>query len=269
MRTRWGYGAYGPTKKEFTGPATGRRAVTDFAPDPAARGPHRDVLMSLVHSCGITGSAASHIRSEFVEPYRQAHSKTKDTEVLISVVGRCADNRHPFAYLSVPLTTGRSFIELLARRDGAPVDPERVRNDRNSAVAHNRRRAHEAAARLRAILSGMVIDPSRFADVPGWEQADYHAFWVMVIEQYSEKIFFLDGWQYSVGCTIEFGTAVQLGLPMLTNHLAPLDAVTGKRLVLAAIDEYAAAGLDTEPLREALSIAENAAAEVQSAGEAD
>ena len=243
--------------------------MTDFAPDLASLGPHRDVLMSLVHGCGITGPDASHIRSEFVKPYQQAHSKTEDTEVLLSVVERCADNRHPFAYLSVPLTTGRAFIESLARRDGAPVDPERVRADRNITVAHNRRRAYEAAARLRASLSGMVIDPSRFADVPGWEQADYHTFWIMVIEQYAEKIFFLDGWQYSVGCTIEFGTAVQLGLPMLTNHLTPLDAATGKKLVLAAIDEYSAAGLDTEPLRDALSIAENAATEVQSAGEAD
>ena len=225
--------------------------MTDFVPDPAAGGPHRDVLMSLVHSCGITGPDAGHIRSEFVEPYRQAHSKTGDTEVLLSVVARCADNRRPFAYLSVPLTTGRAFIELLARRDGAPVDPERIRADRNSTVAHNRRRAYEAAARLRAVQSGMVIDPSRFADVPGWEQADYHTFWIMVIEQYAEKIFFLDGWQYSVGCTIEFCTAVQLGLPMLTNRRTPFDEATGKRLVLAAIDEYAAAGLDTEPLRDA------------------
>ena len=238
--------------------------MTDFAPDPAARGPHRDVVTSLVHSCGITGPDASHIRSEFAEPYRRAHNRTEDTAVLLSVVGRCADDRHPFAYLSVPLTTGRTFIELLARHDGAPVDPERVRADRNSAVAHNRRRAYEAAARLRAILSGMVIDPSRFADVPGWEQPDYHAFWIMAIEQYAEKIFFLDGWQYSVGCTIEFGKAIQLGLPMLTNQFAPLDAAAGRKLVLAAIDEYVAAGLDPEPLRDALSTAENAASEVQS-----
>jgi hypothetical protein len=243
--------------------------VTDSAPDPAARGPHRDVVMSLVHSCGITGPDADHIRSEFVEPYRRADSKTQDTEVLLSVVARCADNRHPFAYLSVPLTTGRAFIELLARRDSVPVDPERVRADRNSAVAHNRRRAYQTAARLRGILPGMVIDPSRFADVPGWEQADYHTFWIMVIEQYAEKIFFLDGWQYSVGCTIEFGTAVQLGLPMQTNHLEPFDAATGKRLVLAAADEYAAAGLDSDPLRAALSIAENAGDGMRSARSAD
>jgi hypothetical protein len=226
--------------------------MTDFAPDPAARGPHRDVVMSLVHSCGITGPDADHIRSEFAEPYRQAHNRMEETAVLLSVVGRCADNTHPFAYLSVPLTTGRAFIELLARHDGAVVDPERVRSDRNRAVANNRRRAHEAAARLRAILSGMVIDPSRFADVPGWE-----------------KIFLLDGWQYSVGCTIEFGTAIRLGLPILTNHLAPLDAATGRKLVLAAIDEYAAAGLDPEPLRDALSIAESASSGVQSAWGAD
>ncbi len=253
-----------PANTEFRDPATGRRAMTDFAPDPAARGPHRDVVTSLVHSCGITGPDAGHIRSEFAEPYRQAHNSTEDTAVLLSVVGRCADDRHPFAYLSVPLTTGHAFIELLTQHNGGTADPERVRADRNSAVAHNRRRAYKAAARIRAISSGMVIDPSRFADVPGWEQPDYHAFWVMVIEQYAEKIFFLDGWQYSVGCTIEFGKAIQLGLPMLTNQLVPLDAAAGRKLVLAAIDEYAAAGLDPEPLRDALSIAENAASEAQS-----
>jgi hypothetical protein len=75
----------------------------------------------------------------------------------------------------------------------------------------------------------MVIDPSRLADVPGWEQADYHAFWTKVIDQHADKVIFLDGWQYSDGCTIEFAKAVQLGLPRLTEYLMPLNVAAGSQ----------------------------------------
>lgn len=215
-----------------------------------------DVVMSLVRSCGIDGPDAIRIRTEFAEAYDRTRSKEEEIAVLLSVVRRCADNRHPLAYLSVPLTTGREFIELHARQNSKPTDQERFRVDRSGTLAQNRSRAHQAAEKLRTTLSGMVIDPSRLVDIPDWEQADYHAFWSMVIEQYSEEVFFLEGWQYSVGCTIEFCTAVQLGLPIFTSKLAPLEVTAGRQLVQRAIDEYIAAGLDPEPLRAALSVAE-------------
>jgi hypothetical protein len=235
----------------------GTTTVTDYAPDPSTETPHGDVVLSLVQSCGVVGADASRVRDEFAERYERAASKQENIEVLLSVVGRCVDERHPFAYLSVPLTTGRAYMELRARYAamGNECDEE-FQAERERTIAENRGRAHEAAERLRANLPGMIIDPSRFTDVQGWEQKDYHAFWAKVIGQYAEEVFFLDGWQYSVGCTIEFSEAVKLGLPTLTTELAALNAATGRQLVHAAVNEYIEVGLDHEPLRDALSITE-------------
>ena len=221
----------------------------------------RQVLMSLVASCGIVGEDAANISAEFAATARQTLSKAEVTDLLIALIGRCADDRYPISYLCVPITTGRAHIEWHAQHGHTPDVVGRSRAGRKGTMAANRRRGRETADRLRAILTGTVIDPSRLADVPGWEQTDYHFFWTRVIERYAEKVLFSDGWQYSVGCVIEFAKAVQLGLPTLTEHLIPLDATAGKRLVRAAIDEYDAVGLNAEALRQSLSIADGIGAD--------
>jgi hypothetical protein len=234
-------------------------------PDPSAETIHGDVLLSLAQCCGIVGQDADIVRAEFADRFERARTKQEGIDVLLSVVGRCLDARHPFAYLSVPLTTGRAYIELRARQASTGVeDADRIRAQRQRTMADNRKRAHEAAERLRARLAGMIIDPSRFVDVVGWEQPDYHMFWTDVIHRYAEEVLFLDGWQYSEGCTIEFSTAVKLGLPTKTADLARLNAATGRQLVHDALREYSEIGLDPQPLRDALSITATDIAKSQS-----
>lgn len=232
-------------------------AVTDYMPDQSSDVMHGDVVLSLAQCCGVAEANAHRITSEFAGPYERSRSSQEAIDVLLAVIGRCADARHPFSYLSVPLTTGRAYIELRAREVAAGShNSAEVKAERQRTVSHNRRRAYETAKRLRAKIVGMVIDPSRFTDVPGWEQPDYHAFWTKVINRYAEEVFFLEGWQYSVGCTIEFSTAVKLGLPTMTTDLAALNALTGLELVRAAVREYVEIGLDPQPLSSALSISE-------------
>jgi hypothetical protein len=231
--------------------------MTDYAPGSSLDVPHADVVLSLVQGCGIEGEDALRITDEFTGRFAEAGDKAQGAEVLLSVVERCADARHPFAYLSVPLTTGQAYIELRAKHAAAELDnPEELRAERSRTVENNRLRALAAARRLRSALTGMVIDPSRLGDVPNWEQPDYHSFWTRVIDRYTEEVFFLDGWQYSVGCTIEFSKAVKMGLPTMTADRASLNARTGWHLVQAALAEYARVGLDPSPLRNALSITE-------------
>ena len=231
--------------------------VTDYMPESSSETTHGDVLLSLAQSCGVVGRGADMIRAEFAGRFERARTKHESIDLLLSVVGRCVDARHPFAYLSVPLTTGQAYIELRARQASTGVeDADRMRAERKRTIAENRKRAYDAAERLRTRLQGMVIDPSRLVDVVGWEQQDYHLFWTTTIDRYAEQVFFLDGWQYSVGCTIEFSTAVKIGLPTMTADLSALNASTGWELVHAAVSEYIELGLDPKPLRDALSITE-------------
>jgi len=97
-------------------------------------------------------------------------------------------------------------------------------------------------------------------DIDSWQQSDYHAFWLKVIDKYADRLVFVDGWQYSVGCTIEFAEAVRVHLPTLTEHCERFDVDSGLRLVRTALQEYTAARVDAIPLRRALETAEKAAA---------
>ena len=214
--------------------------------------PGDQVIRSLIDSCGVVGREADEISSEFAPAPVHELNSAGTTSLLLTLIGRCADERHPFAYLSVPITTGRAHI-----------DQEASQAAREDTIAHNKKRAHLAADRLRRALNGMVIDPSRLLDIPAWRQSDYHAFWVSVIERFAERVFFLDEWQYSVGCTIEFAKAMESGLPTLTENLAPIDAAGGQSLIRAAIDEYDVAGRDSHPLRRSLSMVEEAVAKAQ------
>ena len=97
-----------------------------------------------------------------------------------------------------------------------------------------------------------MIDPTALGDVPGWAQSDYHRFWVGVIERYARTVVFLDGWEYSSGCTHEFLAAIRVGAELLRQDLAPLRLDEGERRIRAAIAALDDDVLSTEPLRDAL-----------------
>ncbi|HEU5159792.1 MAG TPA: DUF4406 domain-containing protein [Streptosporangiaceae bacterium] len=233
---------------------------TPPVPPPPTAQQLSDVLASFVRGCGIDDRLAADIGAEAedaaTDPGDPGEAEVGD--LLLSLVGRCARGRRPIVYVSVPITSGRAYLEWHARHPGAA----RSGDDpvvRQSVISTNKRRAREVVGRLREALPGVVIDPSCLMDVPGWEQPHYHAFWIKVIERHADRVIFVDGWQYSVGCTIEFAAAVRLGIPILTERLATLDVATGLELVRAALEEYASAQVDSTRLRQALHDAEEAA----------
>lgn len=228
-------------------------------PSPQAHFSHVE-LLSVSASCGVEGEDAEqlvrHIAPRAIRTADGA-DRRPEYEVLLKLIGLCADDRHPFSYLSVPITTGRAYLDYHA---GAGQGAEgSAGHGRKLARTDNERRAIATAQRLRGKLPGTVIDPSRVT-ISGWEQDDYHIFWVEVIKRYTETMYFLDGWQYSDGCAIEFATAIQLGLPAFTEHMKPLDSSDGHELLHSAIDEYLSVGLDPVRLRRATERAESVAA---------
>ncbi len=227
----------------------------------------RAELLSVSASCGVVGQAAVQVVDQVGARATRAASGAKrwpEYEFLLELVSLCADDRHPFNYLSVPITTGRAYLEYhAAAAQGAAGSVD----GREIARSDNERRAIATAQRLRGKLPGTVIDPSRVA-ISRWKQDDYHIFWVEVIKRYTETIYFLDGWQYSDGCAIEFATAVSLGLPIYTEHMKPLQPAEGQDLLRSAIDEYVSVGLDPVRLRQATERAESVVAEERSTQEA-
>ena len=110
-------------------------------------------------------------------------------------------------YVSAPISTGRLFVSWF-KDEGhrlVPGSREYVTALRANVILPNVQRAAAFLERLRwrPNPAELVIDP-RSQDVPGWDQDQYHQFWLKVIERHVRRVVFLDGWEYSHGCMLEF-----------------------------------------------------------------
>jgi hypothetical protein len=159
-------------------------------------------------------------------------------------------------YVSTPITTGARFVAW-RRGPGAALDPasEEYHHERLARVVTPNREAVVAlVAETRERVGEPVIDPTTLEDVPGWQQFDYHRFWVDVIERFAHAVVFVDGWEYSSGCVLELAAAARCRLALLRPDGTTLPRAEARQLVHAAIDDVRGdAVLPTEPLEAALS----------------
>lgn len=234
----------------------------------ATDGPYHDVLVSFLKGCGVAEEKAGRIIREVAPEPADQLNKTEISDLLLSLVGRGVDDRHPVTYVSVPITTGRAYLDWCIRHPDSSRRTTRAWVVRQEVSDANRRHARDVIGKLRARLPGMVIDPSSLVDIDHWKQADYHAFWLKVISKHADELLFIDGWQYSVGCTIEFAEGVRLSLPLLTERREQFDVDAGLRLIYKALQEYSDARIDSTPLRGALETAEKAATKALKSKEA-
>jgi hypothetical protein len=157
-------------------------------------------------------------------------------------------------YVSVPITTGKRFLDWRRGRGAAlaPSDQQYRDEHRVHVVEPNREQVAPVVQRIRERLGRIVIDPTALGDVSGWAQSDYHRFWTGVIERYVHTVVFLNGWEYSSGCPHEFLAAIRVGAELLREDLAPLRLDEGERQIREAIAHLDDDVLSTVPLRDAL-----------------
>lgn len=158
------------------------------------------------------------------------------------------------AYVSAPITTGARFLRWKVAGRPESTFKSEVFGPNVDAVT-------DLVLRARKHFDGPVIDPTQLHDVPGWEQRDYHDFWMRVIERDVHTVCFAPGWEYSTGAVWEFATALKHELSLLDDDFEPLNPTTGLNSVGAACEHFDEVGVDTGPLREALAAALAAAEE--------
>jgi hypothetical protein len=161
-------------------------------------------------------------------------------------------------YISVPITTGKRFLEW-RRGLGAQLAP----SDEHYSKEHETHVIEPNQANVKPILQsvrnhlrreareGVVIDPTTL-QVSSWTQADYYTFWTTVIARYVSTAVFMNGWEFSSGCTKEFLAAVRAGAELLQEDLRPLNLIEGERLVRNAISALDDEIIPKAPLEEAL-----------------
>ncbi|MEA3018150.1 MAG: hypothetical protein QOI38_2872 [Sphingomonadales bacterium] len=122
-----------------------------------------------------------------------------------------------YTYLSGPITTGRRFVEW-QREHGRPIaDADEWKRERVRAVITPSCDAlFQEAETLRG--SGRhVIDPGSFeARDRMWQQSDYYRLWDEVITAHASEVCFVNGWEFSAGCVLEYGCALKCGRPTRT-----------------------------------------------------
>lgn len=177
-----------------------------------------------------------------MKPHKSAHEVESVAYLLKSITGGWNT-----IYVSVPITTGPRFLDWFCHT-GTFFDStsdEYRKKHLQDVVLPNCDDARKRITQLRrSNKNSIIIDPTYFSRY-GWTQEEYHYFWGKIIECCVNKVIFLDGWQYSAGCSYEFLTAVRNGIVTINESGSPLSRESGSDLVMKAIRELKQMALPT------------------------
>lgn len=162
---------------------------------------------------------------------------------------KCAAGGKVATYISGPITTGPRFIEwyistghLLENHTN-----EYQQNRLKYVLSQNESDIFEAAQILRNKVSAPVIEPASL-HIPSWTQQDYYLFWTELMRRFVTRVVVLDGWQYSIGCVIEFHHATQFGIQIETVDGESLDEENARQLILNAANDIESKGASFDRL---------------------
>lgn len=144
-------------------------------------------------------------------------------------------------YMSTPYSTGRRLVEWKLQGENRNHD-----GDFANVIAPNIETSIELQAELWAKKALRVINPALLGTVDGFQQADYHCFWIEVIREYATTVLLAPDWQYSSGCVWEVIAGLKYGLSLEQivtyngNQVAHLIHYSPRRLMheIAAAKEY-------------------------------
>ena len=135
-----------------------------------------------------------------------------------------ADSR--VIYLSGPITTGVRYAQQVRSGVSADAARERARQENIADLL--------ATAKLLRKQRGEIIVEPASLDLPEWSQAEYHRLWEKLIERHARLVIFIPGWEYSVGCALEFAHASAQDIRTEALSGTPLSVNDGVALLSAA-----------------------------------
>lgn len=152
-------------------------------------------------------------------------------------------------YVGAPITGGRRFLSWYDARGRrlADTDPAYDEELRTAVIEPNCEAGRVLAGALRRQTQGIVIDPTRFF-LDHWSQPHYHELWCEVIRRFATAVHFADGWWLSVGCAIEFATAIEHDVPTYEGRDSPLSAPRGRDLLQEGVRNIDRLGAPSDTL---------------------
>jgi hypothetical protein len=170
------------------------------------------------------------------------------------------------AYLSMPVTSGRRFYEILdlyGVKTVEELEKKRPGALRQEIILPNVGEAKTFAARLAPELDTSLIVPGVFETRrQRWTQDEYMVLWLRLITSSIKEIYLLDGWEYSNGGAMEFARGFLIHyrfiegredrMPIYDHKRQVVDIVDGAHKLADAIKDLARRGYPTDVLRKEL-----------------
>jgi hypothetical protein len=170
------------------------------------------------------------------------------------------------AYLTMPLTTGLRYYEVLERyhcRDAETLEwlwPGALFGE---VILPNLEAGRSLAERLAPEINASLICPGIFdGRRQHWTQEEYMALWLRVIDSLIGEIYLSDGWEYTNGGAAEFARALAIQcrfvegrddrIPIFDHRRQPVDLMEASHRLIAAIKNLDRRGFSTVALRQAL-----------------
>jgi hypothetical protein len=157
----------------------------------------------------------------------------------------CGDDR--YQYLSGPITGGPRLLDWHTATGRNLPDDLRSSSRARAVTKVNIAELIVEGERQRGARR-RTIEPASFeAEVEGWGQPQFYTFWNEVIRCHADRVVFVPGWEYSVGCTFEYLCARRQSLPTFELDGLALAPDRATALIDAALTRIAGAHDPADP----------------------
>ncbi len=213
----------------------------------------------------MTATAAQPVPTPWTKEERDFASFPPDRQANIEIVSSAyasmlsASGR---AYLTMPVTSGRRFYEVLEAHGASTLDellkvsPDALREE---IILPNIAESVALAETVAARIGIPLVVPGVFeARRQRWTQDEYMCLWMRLITGSVSQVHLCDGWEFSNGGAAEFARAILIRhrcLPGRDEPMAVLDArgeavgiEDGAELLSRAVRDLRARGFPTAPL---------------------
>jgi len=174
-----------------------------------------------------------------------AEENVEVTLAEITTLFKCVIGNEHAIYISVPITTGQRFLTWYSKTGKHLSKADYGDAHFKEVIQPNLQDAQEFINQIRESHECIVVEPTSL-NIASWSQTDYHSFWKTVIELYINKVYFLDGWYLSKGCSLEFLASCKKGIDIYDQKKHPLTLKEGTSLIKKGISEYEKLGLDVK-----------------------
>ena len=182
-------------------------------------------------------------------------------EIVYSAYDSCT---LPFAYLTMPVTTGKRFYDTLDRYGVKSIDELEAKRKgalRDEIIIPNIEEAKHFAKKVSAAFP--LIVPGIFeARKQRWNQDEYMILWLRLLTNKVRELHLSEFWEYSNGGAIEFCRAMMLHyrftdereelFQVFDHHGEPLRLTRGVEILSSSIKDLEIRGHDTSKLRKEL-----------------